>query len=210
MPTSATTAASASRERPRRVRRRSASAPDAGFTLLEILIVAFLIGILSVVFMPRIGKRFAFDLENAGEILKAELRYAGERAIATGQTHRLVIDLDGQRLRLEQSELTEPPGVYELPGSPALLELTPPKPVQESKPVPERQGDWHELAVDGVRIDAVIIGDQEFNEEQAVITFAGDGGADPAAVRIVDTEGNVLSLQVLPFTAEVKLERPTR
>jgi prepilin-type N-terminal cleavage/methylation domain-containing protein len=206
MPTSATTARSAVRSESTRGRRQ-APGSEAGFTLLEILIVAFLIGVLSVLFAPRIGKRLAFDLDNAAEILNAELRYAAERAVSTGETHRLVVDLEGQALRLEKVSLSEPPPPFSLPGTPALLDLTPPRPEQESKPVPERQGDWHSIDIDEVRIEAVLIGEQEFTDEKVAIAFGGDGGADAAALRLVDLEGNRLTLQVLPFTAEVKTSR---
>ena len=202
MRTSATTDSS---RRPRPDRLRHAPAP--GFTLLEILIVVFLIGILSTVLLPRITKRFEFDLTNASEILNAELRYAAERAVSTGDPHRLVIDLDAQELRLERVALGEPPSPFELPGSPALLDLRPPKPEQESKPVPERQGDWHSISSDQVRIEAVVIGEQEFDKEKVAIAFGGDGGADPASIRLVDDEGSRVTLQIQPFTAEIKVVR---
>jgi prepilin-type N-terminal cleavage/methylation domain-containing protein len=184
--------------------------PDraAGFTLLEVLIVAFLIGILSSIFLPRLGKRFGFDLDNAGEVMSAELRYAAERAVSTGDPHRLVIDLDAQELRLERIAVNEPPPAFELPGSPSLLDLKPPRPEQESKPVPERQGDWHSISADDVRIEAVLIGEEEFDQDKVAIAFGGDGGADPASVRLVDGEGNRLILSVQPFTGEVKVQRP--
>jgi hypothetical protein len=137
----------------------------------------------------------------------AELRYAAERAIATGETHRLRIDLEGQRMRLERVELLEPPGTFDLPSSPALLDLTPPKGGQESKPVAERQGDWHSFDIDGVRIDAVVIGEEEFTDQEAIVAFAGDGGADPASIRLADEDGNFITLEVQPFTAEVKVAR---
>jgi prepilin-type N-terminal cleavage/methylation domain-containing protein len=208
MPTSATTKPPSAIPSARRgAHRRRGLERAAGFTLLEVLIVAFLIGILSVLFMPRIGKRFGFDLDNAGEIMSAELRYAAERAVATGETHRLLIDLDEQRMRLERVELLDPPADFELPGTPSLLDLVPPKSTRESKPVAERQGDWHSFEIDGVRIDAVVIGDEEFTEKQAAITFSGDGGADPAVVRIADDTGDVIRLEVQPFTAEVKVAR---
>ncbi len=203
MPTSATT--------PPGARRRTAPAAarptEHGFTLLEILIVAFLIGILSSLFLPRLGKRFGFDLDNAGEVLSAELRYAAERSVSTGDPHRLVIDLDAQELRLERIAVNEPPPPFELPGSPSLLDLKPPRPEQESKPVPERQGDWHPISAEDVRIEAVVIGEEEFDEERVAIAFDGEGGADPASIRLVDPDGNRITLAVQPFTSEIKVLR---
>jgi hypothetical protein len=52
-----------------------------------------------------------------------------------------------------------------------------------------------------------VIGDEEFTEKQAAITFAGDGGADPAVVHIADDTGDFIRLEVQPFTAEVKIAR---
>ena len=186
----------------------AAASPRAGFTLIEILIVVFLIGILSALLLPRIGKRFEFDLTNTAEIVNAELRYAAERAVSTGDPHRVVIDLETQEMRLERVAVTQPPAAFQLPGSPALLDLKPPRPEQESKPVPERQGDWHSVrSDDDVRIEAVVIGEQEFDKDKVAIAFGGDGGADPASIRIVDDEGSRLTLQIQPFTAEIKIVR---
>jgi hypothetical protein len=94
-----------------------------------------------------------------------------------------------------------------MPGSPALLDLRPPRPEQESKPVPERQGDWHSISSEQVRIEAVVIGEQEFDKEKVAIAFGGDGGADPASILLVDEEGTRVTLQVQPFTAEIKVVR---
>lgn len=177
-----------------------------GFTLLEILIVVFLIGLMSAVLMPKIGFRSTSGLRSSSRVLAAEIRYAAERAIASGETHRFVVDLASQIFRLERVVVERPERRRrELPSTPALLDLRPPQTSREFLPVPSRAGEWRALDDPEVRIEGVVIGDQTYEDDRAAITFDGDGGADPAEVRLIDDFGARSVLVVSPFTGEVRI-----
>ena len=177
----------------------------AGFTLLEIVIVVGLIGLLTVALMPSFGS-FSRALDNAGSTLQADLRYTSQRAIATGRLHRWTIDLDEQLFRVEvQQDLTERQDA-ELPTHAGLLDLAPPRRVYEYRPVDNTTGNWRWLGEDGVMVERLTIGEDEYEEGVVAIAFAADGGADPAQIELADEYGYRMRVRVLAFTGEVRSE----
>ena len=178
----------------------------AGFTLIEIVIVVGLIGLLAVALMSRLGGGFGVRLQSATDVLAADLRYASQRAIATGRLHRFAFDLDQQAFRLEALQDPQRQVRFVLPTHAELLELTPPRQEIEFLPVDNRTGSWRGLNEDSVFIDVVRIGDEDVAEGLIGISFAADGGADPAAIELADEDGNRTRLRVLAFTGEVRVD----
>ena len=177
----------------------------AGFTLFELILVIGLIGLLSIALMPRLGGGSSKGLDYGAEIVAADLRYAAQRAIATGRAHRWVADLDGQRFRIEETRLPEGEPESEMPTHSGLLDLAPPLVEALHEPIDDKTGEWRWLDERGVLIEAVFVGDEEFGEGQAWIAFSGDGGADPARVELSDDHEYRVVLRVLPFTGEVRI-----
>ena len=177
----------------------------AGFTLLEIVIVVGLIGLLTVVLMPSFGS-FSRALDNAGSTVKADLRYTSQRAIATGRLHRWIIDLDEQLFRVEVQQDLREQQETQLPTHAELLDLAPPQRAYEYLPVNNTTGDWRWLGEDGVMVERLTIGEDEYDEGVVSIAFAGDGGADPAEIELADEYGYRMRLRVLAFTGEVRSE----
>ena len=177
---------------------------DGGFTLLEILIVVFLIGLMSTVLSIRVLDRSG--LPGAAKVIAAELRYTAQRAIASGEVHRLSLDLVEQRFRVEHRTKKQPEADARLPSSPALLNLRPPVELTDFEPIPDQQGAWRELRETDVVLESVLIGDVEITDDTAFVGFAGEGGADPALIRLVDDNGATIQVRVLPFTGEVRIE----
>jgi len=174
-----------------------------GFTLLEVLVVVFLIGIIYAALVPGAFTRSGID--PALNRLVSELRYTAQLATATGVVHRLTIDLTQQRMRIERREEqeTEP---KRLPGSASLLDLKPPRRFGEFVPIQQNDGDWHTLEANDVQIASVQIGDETYDEELAFIGFAGEGGSDPAVIRLVDSTGFEEVIRVLSFTGEIRFK----
>ncbi len=173
---------------------------QAGFTLLEILVVVFVIGLLYSALAPSTYRRS--NLDPATARLVSELRYTAQRARATGVVHRLSIDMDEQRIRIE-SRTEQEAEPTRLPGSPALLDLTPPQPFGDFEPIPTSQGKWRTLEASDVRIVSVQIGDDTYDDEIAFVGFSGQGGADPAIIQLVDERESIQSVRVIGFTGEV-------
>lgn len=177
----------------------------AAFTLLEIIVVIFLIGLISTFFLG-FPSTTPGGLRNSGRVVAGELAYAAQRAIATGHVHRWVVDLDEQLFRIEERVPPAEPERSALPAQAALLDLAPPSPLRDYAPVPNRSGEWRWLDDTDVFIDELRVGDRDRREGVASVTFAPDGGADPAEVRLRDLDGYAMRARVIAFTGEIRLE----
>ena len=99
---------------------------EAGFTLLELLVVLLLIVLVTGVFTTSVGGGFGVHLRNSGRTLAADPEYVGQRAVTTGRAQRFVIDLDQQVFRLEELPPEAPAAETELPEHAENLDLAPP------------------------------------------------------------------------------------
>ncbi len=72
-----------------------------GFTLLELVVVLFVIALAAGLAAPTVG-RSTDSLKVRGEIagFSAVLRHAREQAITTRRTHRVVVDATGHQVRV--------------------------------------------------------------------------------------------------------------
>lgn len=173
-----------------------------GFTFLEILIVVALVSAFVMVVGSRIGGGFGIAITSSARVISAELRHAKQRAIATGQTHRWVIDLESQAFRLEQLEV--------VPDTPESLAkavgslLRPPRSSSFFEPVNNSWGGWRWLDDEEVAIEGVQTRDGRVEVDAVSIAFAPDGGADAAVVELSDEHGNRLGIQVDAFTGSIR------
>lgn len=71
---------------------------DAGFTLVELILVLILAGILAAVAIPRFFDRNTFDTRAFGDEAQATVRYAQKVAIA--QNRAVFVNFNGGRLAL--------------------------------------------------------------------------------------------------------------
>ena len=177
--------------------------PSEGLTLIETLVVVFLIAIFVRLFLPPLGGALPYEIRNGSRELAGKFQHASQRAIATGETHRWVIDLDEQRSRLEWLEVSEPEVEEGLPSHAGLLDVTAPRSSEQFVPVPSRLGEWQQLSQETLRIESVWIGEEEFDSDTVWIFFGPDGGADPAELLLLDADGRAMSLSIQAFTSEV-------
>ena len=91
------------------------------------------------------------------------------------------------------------------PDASGAFDLSPPLPLEEWEPISEPQGEWRELYETSVGIDSVVLSGEALKAGQAAIHFAPDGGADPAALTLVDQENRTLRVVVTAFTGEVHI-----
>lgn len=181
----------------------------AGFTLLELLIVIFLIVLITGVFATSVGGGFGVHMRNSARSLAAELEYVSQRAVTTGRTQRFVVDLDHQVFRVEM-ELPPPPEPDEtLPEHAEGLSLAPPLGAQSFVPVDARIGEWHALDdADDVAIREVRLGDAVRRDGAVAIGFSIDGGSDPAEIWLRDDAGYDVRIRLVAFTGEIRIEEP--
>ena len=89
---------------------------NAGFTLLELLMVIALVGILAAIVLPSAEPSINDQLRATARILATDLAYARSLAITNNSTYRVVFDMANNRYILEHS------------GSDASLDLLPESP----------------------------------------------------------------------------------
>ncbi len=180
---------------------------EAGFTLLELLVVLLLIVLVTGVFTTTVGGGFGVHLRNAGRTLAAELEYIGQRAVTTGRTQRFVIDLDEQVFRVEELPLPEPEAEAELPEHAESLDLAPPMLPAHFAPVEGRIGEWNALDdADEVRFREVRFGSEAIHAGVVGIGFSSDGASDPAEIWLRDDGGYDLRIRLVAFTGEIRVE----
>jgi prepilin-type N-terminal cleavage/methylation domain-containing protein len=183
-----------------------------GFTLLEILVVVFLIALISGVFATSLGGGFGVHLKNAGRALSAELEYVGQRAVTTGRPQRFVIDLDHQVFRVE--ELPTPPDTgpgAELPEHAERLDLAPPLATNEYLPVDGRLGEWRALDdAEQIELREVRLANEAKTDGAVAIGFSSDGASDPAEIWLRDDGGYDLRVRLVPWSGEIRVEEVDR
>ena len=85
-----------------------------GFTFIEILVVVLVLGIASAIIVPQISAHDDLDAAAAARAVMADLLYAQNRAISTGQTMYVSFNPSGQQYGLyssmtpQQQVLTHP------------------------------------------------------------------------------------------------------
>ena len=182
---------------------------EAGFTLLELLVVLLLIVLVTGVFTTSVGGGFGVHLRNAGRTLAAELEYVGQRAITTGQTQRMVIDLDQQVFRVEELPPAAHAEARELPEHAEGLDLAPPLAEAVFQPVDGQIGEWHALDdADEVSFHEIRLADEAKHEGAIAIGFSSDGASDPAEIWLRDDGGYDLRIRLIAFTGEIRIEEP--
>jgi general secretion pathway protein H len=81
-----------------------AKRPEAGFSLIEILVVLTIISVVSTGAIIGMRGLLKSELRSQASKLAAAIRYSYDRAISTGAYYRLHINLDDQTYQLERSE----------------------------------------------------------------------------------------------------------
>jgi len=72
-----------------------------GFTLIEIMAVALIMMLMMALVIPNLGSTRDSALRDQARELASHLEFARQRAVMTGQPHRLLIDVEAGAYRLE-------------------------------------------------------------------------------------------------------------
>ncbi len=177
----------------------------SGFTFLEILLVVSLMALFYGLYLGGISSALPMEMRTASRVVAAELEYASQRAMTTGELHRWVVDLEQQAFRLERLEV-RPPAAQEDVSHAELLDLAPPRGEREFVALEQKQGEWRALDESGVFFVSLQIADQISTAGVIGVLFAPDGGADPAELVLQDGAGRRTALRVMAFTGEVRVE----
>ncbi|MEO8338335.1 MAG: prepilin-type N-terminal cleavage/methylation domain-containing protein [Nitrospirota bacterium] len=184
-PLSSTEADRFHRSRLSRLSRASRLLPQAlrasrGFTILEILIVLFLLAGLLGIVLPRIS--LEENLGSVGRRMVGTVRSLQSLAMETQQTLRLYIDIDR--------------GVYWL----MILDGN-----QEKVPIENPIWATPLHLPDAIRFSDIVIARIIKSAGRVDLSFYPTGRIDPATMHLVDDHNNLLAIAIEPVTGAIRM-----
>jgi general secretion pathway protein H len=156
---------------------------DDGFTLLEIAIVLFIMGLVLTVVIPYLGGFKGAQLKSAARRLAGRANYLFEEASARKLVIRLVFDLDhdGYRVFIADPYAPKPKFMPDLSSGGAPVKLP--------------QGVWiQDVTVEGVGT---------FNRGAVACQFYPGGYVDATVIHLADSAGDAMTLSIDPLTGQV-------
>jgi prepilin-type N-terminal cleavage/methylation domain-containing protein len=196
-------------------RRRARGAPlvrrlppgsSGGFTLIEMLAVVAMFALIAGLVLPTLNFGGNRAVRGEASDLAAALEFARQRAVMTGRTHQVVIDIEHNAHWVEWAPPRDPGGTPAADaagndgagGAAAPLDLVPPAvAVDRFEPVPDQFGRPH-VADDRVAILGVRLPEGLRDAGTVALRFTPDGTADSGAILFGDPGG--------PPTVEVDVE----
>ncbi|UCE86242.1 MAG: prepilin-type N-terminal cleavage/methylation domain-containing protein [Deltaproteobacteria bacterium] len=186
-----------------------------GFTLLELLAVVMILGLISSLALPYIGRQSSRTLRAQARRIAADLELARERSVVTGVAHRVQIDLDESVYWVESSAPAEAEGAPDasaaLPaeaapiGPDTPIDLSPPIDASlDFQPLPNQLGKGQSLD-DDTFFDSARTPEDTIDSGVLTIQFNRDGTADPTEIVLANDGGDVLILEVLPLADTVRI-----
>jgi type II secretory pathway pseudopilin PulG len=152
---------------------------SSGFTILEIILVLFLlVGLLGIV-LPRIS--LGENLGSVGRRMVGTVRSLQSLAMSTQKTVRLYVDMDR--------------GVY----WPVLLDGN-----QEKVPTDATWATPLNLP-DTIRFSDILAGQGKKESGRVDLFFYPTGRIDPATMHLVDARNNILAIAIEPVTGAIRM-----
>ncbi|MBI3303659.1 MAG: prepilin-type N-terminal cleavage/methylation domain-containing protein [Deltaproteobacteria bacterium] len=156
-----------------------------GFTLLELSVVLFIIGLLVAVAFPRLGDLGGARLDSSARRLAALARYLNGEAAFSSQLYRLNYDLDQRTYWV--TVLTAHNGTAEFMADPSPLS----RPVQ----LPP--------SITFADVQAPSIG--RVSTGRVYTHFYPHGYADPTVIHLRDQHSRIVTVTIPPLTGEARV-----
>ena len=192
-------------------RHESPAARRSGFTLIEMLAVVAIFGLIAAMALPNIDLGGSRIVRGEAQDLATAIEFARQRAVMTGRTHRVVIEVERGEHWVEwavplEGESAATGGEVGTPGTERPLELVPPPlDVDEFVPIPGELGRVHR-ADDKTAILGVEVSGGLADEGRVELRITADGAADPASILVGDADGgNVLRIEVEPLADAARI-----
>ncbi len=156
-----------------------------GFTLLELAVVIFIMGLMMLIAMPYFGGFKSAQLRSAARTMAGRATYLYEEASAQKLVIRMVFDLDRQSYRV------------------LVLDPYATQPMFTPDPAP---GDTPVVLPPSVAIrDVTVEGIGTCHRGMIACQFYPDGYVDATLIHLVDSNGDVMTLGVNPLTGQVRI-----
>jgi prepilin-type N-terminal cleavage/methylation domain-containing protein len=184
-----------------------------GFTLIEIMAVVLIMGLMMALVLPGLGATSRRELLRQARDLASYLELARQRAVTTGVSHRVLIDLEQGGYFVEWYVNEDgAPGPPARGGEPELdlddtgpLSLAPPASENfDYRPIPSQSGGERWLK-DGFFFEGVDTAEGWFEGGLVAVVFDSDGTADAAQIVISDPDNQSVDLDVAPLLETVRI-----
>jgi prepilin-type N-terminal cleavage/methylation domain-containing protein len=215
---------------PRSEPQASGEIHQAGFTLIEMLAVIAMFGLIAAMVLPNIDLGGSRVARGEAQDLAAAIEFARQRAVMTGRTHQVVIEVDrgqhwvewaapphreeGDSLVVDASNFDalwnapepDPASGHTGPDGEQKLELVPPPLETEAfVPIPGELGRVH-TAGDKVAILGVEISGGLAERGRVELRITPDGAADPTSILVGDADGShPVRVEVEPLADAVRV-----
>lgn len=156
---------------------------QAGFTLLELIVVLFLVSLIAALIFPRLPSSQASDLRNSARQLAVLMRYLEERAVATKKTYYLRINLDEDRLSVSRKETDDN------------------KNGQDDDQFLKRQPLAKGIRVSDISTDQL----GTINTGEALISYGPGGRSAPLLLHLAAPDNSYYTIQALPVSGSIKV-----
>lgn len=155
---------------------------SSGFTLLELSLVLFIIGLLVTVLVPRLGGLNRARLETSAQRLAALVRYLNGEAAFRGHIYRIRYDLDQHRYAVQVLTPSQETKTFVADESPLSL------PVQ----LPAS------ITFADIRVPSV----GQVSSGYVFTHFYPQGYTDPTVIHLRDQQSQVMTVMIPPITGE--------
>lgn len=155
---------------------------ERGFTLLEVMLVLFIIGVVTALVFPKITNLGGGNLKVESRTLIGHIQALYSEATFTRKMHRLVFDLDAQRYHAEVAVN----GIF--------------TPVEGTFLAPVK------LPVNIAFTDVVTEGSSKRSEGRAYAYFHPLGRVNFTTIHMEDEDDVAMTLEVNPLTGRVKVK----
>lgn len=157
-----------------------------GFTLLELAVVLFIIGLLVTLAVPRLGEFGSARLDSTARRLAALARYLHGEAVFRSQLYRLHYDLDQHTYWVTVLTATQDATEFVVDASPLTQPVSLPPSVTFA--------------------DVQVSGTGRVSSGQVYTHFYPQGYTDPTLIHLRDQYSRIVTVTIPPLTGEPKVE----
>ena len=155
---------------------------DDGFTLIEIMVVVFLIALIAAIITPHLTFHRSTGIRMAARRLVREFGVLHWEAISRQKMIRLEYNLDRNKIR---ALVLDPSGTLRDLSTPDLQDFSLPR---------------------GVSLHRIrVLHEGKVSDGKTFTQFFPSGSVEPTRILIKDTSGRMLTLSVRPLTGRVKI-----
>jgi type II secretory pathway pseudopilin PulG len=174
------------------------------------LAVVMMFGLIAAMVLPNIDLGGSRAARGEAQDLAAAIEFARQRAVMTGRTHQVVIEVERGEHWIEWAAPPDPETEAastdtEVPGEKHLDLVPPPLETEEFVPIPGELGRVH-TASDQVEIVGVELDGGLADKGRIELRITPDGAAEAASIVVANTDGShAMRVEVEPLADAVRV-----